>query len=252
MRCMNCGANIPPEYVSAIALNKCPGCNDSIMNEQTQELLKELASAMERMPHDPQGVAGWLMSNYRFQKMGEAEPVEKFHRKGGSGSSEYDENSLKITPSYNEFVSRNDAGHLVSKSNELAAKFHGSKNGKIAELASMIQGVSDPYEDITVDGQVPEEDQIAMNEFKQAGLDPFASAVSAPLGAINDLSQAIDPREVMKLLKSQGDDVPLADELEIAKTEKGRALLQQRQFKKIKAQDALYGGGGGPNSFRRA
>jgi hypothetical protein len=154
------------------------------MNEATKELLKELSDALARMPNDPQGVAGWLMSNYRFQKMGEGKPVEKFHRKGGAGGVEYDESTLKIAPGYNEFVQRNDAAHLVTRSNELAAKAKGSKNGKLAEFASVIKGVSDPYGDNTVEeedsGDEPmasPEDQKSYLELKASGFDPFMQSV---------------------------------------------------------------------------
>ena len=255
MRCMACGADIPPAFVKALELNKCPACDGEIMNEASQELLKELSDALARMPNDPQGVAGWLLSNYRFQKMGDGKPVDKFYRKGGGGS-EYDDSNLKIAPSYNEFVKRNDAGHLVARSNELAAQFKGSKNGQIAELASMIQGVGDPYGDNststtsqTDDGPADPEDQKSYLELKQAGYDPFATTAAPISGAMSDLSQAIDPRDVVNLLKSQGENVPLESEVLLAKTEKGRAILQMNEFKRIKAQEAITGGGNGV--FRR-
>lgn len=253
MRCINCGADIPPEWVNAIQQNVCPGCGGEIMNTTTQDLLKELTDAIKRMPNDPAGIAGWLMSNYRFQKMGAAQPVEKFHRKGGGPSEEFDSNGLKIAPSYSDFVKRNDATQYVNRSYELAAKFGNVKEGKMAELASMIQSVSDPYEDNTStkdeDAPPDAEEQKSYLELKQAGYDPFAPAPSAGAG-MADLYQAINPKDVAKLLKSQDAEAPLEAELELAQTEKGRAILQMNQIKKLKAQDAISGGGGG--SFRRS
>ncbi len=255
MKCMSCGADIPPVWVAALNSNKCPGCNGPIMNEASQELLKELADALQRMPNDPQGVAGWLLSNYRFQKMGDGKPVEKFHRKGGGEArDDFDETELKVAPSYNEFVKRNDASHLVARSNELAAKFKGEKSGKIGELAALIQGVGDPYGDNTVNAKdeepVSEEDQKSYLEMKRAGYDPFGQSAAPILpGAMSDLSQAINPGDVVKLLQSQSEDVPLENELMLSQTAKGRAILQMNQFKRIKAQEAVSGGGGGV--FRR-
>ena len=250
MRCMSCGANIPPEWVNAIQRNECPGCGGEIMSGPTQELLKELTEAMERMPNDPQGVAGWLLSNYRFQKMGSGEPVEKFHRKGG-GPGNIDESQLKVDPTYNEFIKRNNAGELVARGEQLA-KFKHSQNGKIAEFASMIQGVGDPYGDDTVsqaqegvEDMANADEQKAYLELKAAGLDPFKAT---PVGGITDLSQAIDPQDVANLM-SQNQEVPLKEEIMLAQSEEGRRYLQRDKFKKLKAQEAVSGGGGG--FFRR-
>jgi len=253
MRCMSCGADIPPAFVHSISSNICGGCGGPIMNEATIELLKELTDAITRMPHDPAGVAGWLLSNYRFQKMGAAQPVEKFHHKGGGPSGDFDSSGLRIAPNYSDFVKRNDATQYVNRSYELAAKFGSAKEGKMAELASMIQSVSDPYEDNTStkdeDAPPDAEEQKSYLELKQAGFDPFAAAPSAGAG-MADLYQAINPKDVAKLLKSQDVEAPLEAELELAQTEKGRAILQMNQIKKLKAQDAISGGGGG--SFRRS
>lgn len=254
MRCMSCGANVPPEWVHSIQSNICPGCGGEIMGSTTQELLKELTEAMTRMPNDPQGVAGWLLSNYRFQKMGAAEPVEKFHRKGGGSSrsdGSIDEGNLKIDPTYNEFIKRNNAGELVARGEKLAKLKHGG-NQQIAEYASMIQGVGDPYGDDTTsnidtsdDAQPDIEDQRAMMALASAGMNPFAGNA---VGGITDMSQAINPRDVEHLFK-QGTEAPLKEEMMLSQTAEGRAYLQRDQFKKLKAQDAISGGGGG--SFRR-
>lgn len=252
MRCMSCGADIPPVWVKALELNRCPGCDGEIMNESTKDLLKELADALTRMPNDPQGIAGWLMSNYRFQKMGEGKPVEKFHRKGGAGGGEYDESTMKIAPGYNEFIQRNDAVHLVTRSNELAAKAKGSKNGKLAEFASVIKGVSDPYGDNTVEeedsGEEPiasPEDQKSYLELKASGFDPFMQSVPS-----TSSSEYADSDIVSKLARVMSqDDKPIQYEVDLSTTEEGRKQLQLDNFKRIKAQDAVTGGGSGV--FRR-
>lgn len=249
---MSCSADIPPEWVNAIQSNTCPGCGGSIMNEPTQDLLKELTEAIKRMPNDPQGIAGWLMSNYRFQKMGEGKPVEKFHRKGGAGGGDYDESTLKIAPGYNEFIQRNDAAHLVTRSNELAAKAKGSKNGKLAEFASVIKGVADPYGDNTVEEDdsgdepvVSPEDQKSYLELKASGFDPFMQSVPS-----TSSSEYADSDIVSKLARVMSqDEKPIAYEVALSQTDEGRKQLQLDNFKRIKAQDAVTGGGGGV--FRR-
>jgi len=257
MRCMSCGADIPPIWVKALELNRCPGCDGNIMNEATQELLKELADALARMPNDPQGIAGWLMSNYRFQKMGEGKPVDKFHRKGGGGGVEYDESNLKIAPGYNELIKRTDTigkeelmktAQLAARGNELAAR----KGGKIAEFASMIQQVGDPYGDSTTssiennDESATPEDQKSYLELKASGFDPFISSAPSTMGSSEYDSNDI----VSKLARVMSrDNDPIQYEVDLSKTDEGRRQLQMDNAKRIKAQDAVLGGGSGV--FRR-
>jgi len=246
---MSCGADIPPEWVKAIQSNSCPGCGGEIMSTPTQELLKDLTEALEKMPNDPQGVAGWLLSNYRFQKMGSGEPVEKFHRKGGGPPGGIDENNLKVDPTYNEFIKRNEAGGLVARGEELAKLKH-SQGGKLAEFASIIQSVGDPYGDDTVSNSQEEstpnaDEQKAYLELQAAGYDPFPKNQSS--GGLTDLSQAINPQDVVDLM-TQGQDTPLKQEVMLSQSDEGRRYLQRDRFKRMKAQDAISGGGG---SFRR-
>lgn len=260
MRCMSCGADIPPQFVHAIATNVCGGCGGDIMNEASQELLKELSDALARMPNDPQGIAGWLMSNYRFQKMGDGKPVEKFHRKGGGPGGDFDENNLKIAPGYNELIKRNDAigkeelmktAQLAARGNEFAAR----KGGKLAEFASMIQQVGDPYGDNTTstvkeeqaDGPVDPEDQKSYLELKASGFDPFIASAPSTMGSSEYESSDI----VSKLARVMSqDDKPIQYEIALSQTDEGRKQLQLDNFKRIKAQDAVMGAGTG--FFRRA
>ena len=79
MQCITCNADIPPQWVSAINKNVCPGCDGPIMSSDAQELLSEISEAFKRMPNDPQGLSGWLLSNYKITKIGTAEPTS-FHR----------------------------------------------------------------------------------------------------------------------------------------------------------------------------
>jgi len=255
MRCMSCGANIPPEWVMAIQSNQCPGCGNEIMDEKTQELLKELSEAMDKMPNDPQGVAGWLISNYRFMKMGSGEPVEKFHRKG-SGAGDVDTGNLKVDPSFDKFMKNSDGAQIASRSAELAERFKGAKGG-FAEMGAMIAEAGDPYgdtttSDIDVSSSGPNDDDTNfMQQLHAQGINPFAASEGAAIAAAGagsgDLYQAIDPGEVTNLMKDP--DAPSKVEKELAMSSDGQKHLQREQFKKLKAQDAVSGGGGG--AFRR-
>jgi len=79
MKCQSCGCDVPPAFVHAIKQNICAGCGGSIMDESSVELMSGLATAMEKMEYDPQGIAGWLLSNYRLEKVGDGEPTG-FHK----------------------------------------------------------------------------------------------------------------------------------------------------------------------------
>lgn len=80
MKCISCAADIPPAFVHSIATNVCPGCGNAIMSDEHKGLLNELKEAMAKMPNDPEGLAGWLLSHYDLRKIGSGEPTE-FHRK---------------------------------------------------------------------------------------------------------------------------------------------------------------------------
>jgi hypothetical protein len=80
MKCITCQADIPPAWVNAINKNECPGCGGVIMDDSSKELLVQLREAMIKMPNDPEGLAGWLMSTYDLLPKGSIEPTN-FHRK---------------------------------------------------------------------------------------------------------------------------------------------------------------------------
>lgn len=76
MNCDSCGVDIPPAWSNVIARNLCPNCNGPIMSDGTIELMTGLKNALEQMPNDPQGIAGWLLSNYQMRKIGDGVPTE--------------------------------------------------------------------------------------------------------------------------------------------------------------------------------
>jgi hypothetical protein len=77
---MSCSAEIPPAWIHAINSNICPGCGGIIMNNESQMILAEVRDALNQMPNNPEGLAGWLLSNYKLVKIGDAEPTE-FHQR---------------------------------------------------------------------------------------------------------------------------------------------------------------------------
>lgn len=248
MRCVSCGADIPPAFVHAIQANICAGCGGPIMDERQKELLDELSSAMQRMPNDPQGLAGWLLSNYRFQKIGSAEPVERFHRKGGSAAP-IDESNLKIAPDYERFLKRTGE---MGKVQETLAKVAGSKNSKLAQLAAEIQGGVDDEEDPLpssleeVDEQMDREDINTMKALQAAGINPFTEYAGRSAKSSTKGGPSLADSEISKLVayanKLSFDDL-LPEEKEIASSERGQAVLRKERIRRIKAQNAINGDG---------
>lgn len=130
--CKSCNAEIPPAFVHAIQSGACPGCGSALFSEKDKELLDELTIAMEKMPNNPQGVAGWLISNYRFTKIGDAVPTEKFHVKGQKQQLDEDNNpSNKFLQRTN--VYKNIAATQNKTNNKLAAMAAVIANGNIDE-----------------------------------------------------------------------------------------------------------------------
>jgi hypothetical protein len=85
-------------------------------------------------------------------------------------------------------------------------------------------------------------------ELKRGGFDPFASLPQNSMGGITDLSQAIDPQEVIALQRQNSSDL-LPQEEFLAQTAEGAAVVNVNRFKRLKAQEAIDGGG--KSSFRR-
>ncbi|NJO18720.1 MAG: hypothetical protein HC877_24270 [Thioploca sp.] len=207
MKCISCEADIPPQWVNAIKSNICPGCGGPIMHESSKRLLDELAEAMERMPNDPEGLAGWLLSNYELRKIGDGEPTEHFHRQKSKQS--------------DDFFKRAGVNPIAAK---LAKK---NKNSKLAQLAANIVAMDNddgPDEEAYIDPD--EEDLEALEAFKKQGLNPFVEVDTSLYNSSEELSFDANNEFEASLMSS----------------EKGREIIQKEKFKKIKAQQALTGG----------
>ena len=250
MICMSCGANIPPEWVAAIQENKCPGCAGQIMDEQSEQLLKELTEAIEKMPNDPAGLAGWLTSNYIFEKIGDGAPTTKFHRQ--QSAPEMSREQLKHAPNpTEEFLKRTGEYNRVQNSQTNIARL-AQGTSKIAQMAKAIQAVDDPYGDATEprrteqddNAEIVAEDLAAYKELTRNGGNPF---VEADISALTGRTTVREPDGEMLV----DPDAPpqTKEEAELMQTAKGREVLRNSRIKRIKAQESVQGMGGGV--FRR-
>jgi len=149
MKCMNCNAEIPPQYLAAIRNNICPGCGDKIYTEETGQVLTELKEAMSKMPNDPEGLACWLLSNFKVLKIGNAEPVSKFYRKE---ELEQDDTSEDVQVKVKPVVVKKELTTFAKRAGLDKMKI---KPDKMETLAKMI--AEQESEDLNVEDHVNED-----------------------------------------------------------------------------------------------
>lgn len=233
---MSCDADIPPAFVHSIQTNVCAGCGGEVMNQAAKEMLDELTDAMERMPNDPQGVAGWLLSNYKLVKVGErVEPTEEFHRKRSAkrnaSSVEDDDRNLAIADNtVQKFLKRTGQAGRVAEN-----------NAKLAALAKQIKAgpSEEQYGDIDSHGEDVDGD------FEEDYTPPVASAKktlanNVMIGAEGD--EPLSPEETAKLMKRVADSG--------SKLDTGAQALQMQRMDRLARQQGVADGTG-PGTFRR-
>lgn len=150
MICISCAAVINPEYKFAIQQGVCPGCGQAMYSEETKTLITELKEVLQKMPNDPEGLAGWFASNYEMKKIGSAEPTEFYSVKPKklkkAKQEENDEEELDIEQK------------IANEKAKLFAKNAGVPNIKNLEsLAKKIKSGEMAQTSLTID-DVPEED----------------------------------------------------------------------------------------------
>jgi hypothetical protein len=112
MKCSQCQTDVPPQWRAALLSNACPCCSAKLMDEQTQELMTALKDAMEQMPNDPIGVAGWLISNYKLTKIGSYDVPEKLNTKPTAAQNQQRPSSIVEKIHANSGLSKNNLEKL--------------------------------------------------------------------------------------------------------------------------------------------
>ncbi len=121
------------------------------MDENSVELMRGLATAMEQMQHDPQGLAGWLLSNYRLEKVGDGEPTG-FHRvksKASGASADGAEYPEEKVEKLNEFFKRANAPMSVvgAKKRDLLKKNKKAQTEEGEEIEEQEEAGDEPEEE---------------------------------------------------------------------------------------------------------
>lgn len=252
MDCMNCTANIPPQWVACLQENKCPSCGKEIMGEKSKNLLDELREAMARMPNDPEGLAGWLLSNYKLHKIGDAEPTEFHqmrHAQQQQNPNEGVPSNLKIANNpVHKFLQRTGYGKQLDNRKRLKDIVNEIDNGSAQAsqmpAAGMYNVDYDPVIDLDAETSMDEYDY-DMPPQASPGMARQALANSVVMGGGS--GPPISPEELRAMAEAvsmAGQAVPIMDD------NIHPALQRDRMIRLQKQRDIASGGGQG--SFRRS
>ena len=244
MKCVSCSADIPPQFVKAIQINLCPVCGGAIMDEEAKTLLSELTTAMSKMPNDPEGLAGWLLSNYNLHKIGTAEPTVFFNKPGQKkpvqpNQQQEDFSQLKINKNnaYYEYLKR--AG--VSK-DVLNRK-------PLEQIAKEIQMNSEQEEGIEdYEGEDPQD--LDQQEFEQRMMERENAVVGPPRIRAKDVfgnnSLVVNEPGVAPLSAEEIRQVIAISQQNAGKDLSNSELhpaLQFDRMKRLQASEAVASGG---------
>jgi hypothetical protein len=227
MKCDNCKVNIPPEWTLVLQSNECPNCKGEIMSANTKTLLAELTEAMLKMPNDPEGLAGWLMSNYRLEKFGSAEPVQKFYR------GKEVEQEVKVAPNnaVQDFFKRAGIKEIPQPPNQVKSKQTSARN-----IVAQINGRNTGYEredtgmDVYAQSEMPDpyDDPYMENSYDNGYEDE--GVASSGVYADNDPHTVMMLQEAIKSSNNIDDRHP---------------ALQAARLKRLQASQNLQSGGAG-------
>lgn len=279
MKCMSCGAPISPEFKSAISNNICPACGGEIMNEATLDLLDDLKEALQSMPNDPEGLAGWLLSNYEMRKIGNADPVTHFY--GSPNHARLDHQAqmqprqapqegqkLNVNPHYQQFIPKNQrpdsfGGGMVDRESQLREQPRVAENklqqfysnagikpksqNKYASLAQQIQG--DDYGNDYGNQEYNQED------FVDESYDPEFTEAALGASMMNERPMSAQERAELAQIMGGGDNnfndsYDSYDDNETYDLSLPPALNMQRRDRLKKQQDLSMGGKVGKISRR--
>lgn len=224
MKCMNCEAEILPQYVKAIETNVCPGCGEQIYNDSTKELMEGLKQAMEIMPNNPQGIAGWLLSNFHIEKIGSGEPVSEFYGQKPRGQNKVSYKGKRTGTEVDDFFAR--AGFKPSQGKKsVRSQRDAELDESTSHLAKVAQMVNNSKYDLEEDyGEEEEgiEDVHYEAEEDMEGVAEFENSVFIKDGGKPLSKQELHAMNSLFDTPKRGVDVLEMDRLErLAKQQEG-------------------------------
>lgn len=208
MKCISCSADVPPAWIFAINSGICPSCGGPLMDEASKLLLEELREAMKQMECTPEGLSGWILSNYNLEKIGSAEPT-KFHTKKVSKPLKRSSNAEDASDDLEDLDNPNSGAAFLKR----AGQDHllNNKPSKVKEILNRVrkaQGsqnseTSDVDEDIITDEDSDEQQDAGINDI-DSGVDYQSySDIEVPPVVPNETAEQTIHRERMKRLMKQ-------------------------------------------------
>ncbi len=213
MNCSECNVDIPPAWKHSYESNHCPSCGGKIFDDRSVDLMKELKEAMEKMPNDPQGLAGWLLSNYRMEKVGDGEPTGFYGSKQQVTAKGADGQPLKVAPNRLQQFLKNA----------------GVKQTEPARMANLAKQINNAGLDDGVDYGLDAENKTdEVEDFVEEANDPeFTQQVLTGMtpGASGHFT-ATERKALMQKMAASSDDI---DDLHPALQDDRRERLRKQQ-----------------------
>ena len=165
MDCKSCGIEIPPVWVAALKSNICPSCGGEIMNSELQELITGLSGAMDKMPGNPQGIACWLVSNYKLSKINSYEPPE-FKKQQPQQQAQPQNKQVKQNSFPANLNKQTDVEDFFLRANVNLANLKGKKTASVPS----------PIKQIEEEEDFPDEPVVEMDEVDKMMVVPPSNA----------------------------------------------------------------------------
>ena len=223
MHCKSCKEDVPPKFAHALTVNICPLCGLEIMDVKLKNIISELKIGLEDAKHYMDEVEDWLYSNYSLKRVSSNQIVvdknfyDELNKKASQSQQVQHAHGKSITVNRNDEQIEEDVV-VDEKPSTVFAKRAGVPNSHKRALdfiKGRSMGAADP------------------SEFQ--GIDDEYGDVNS--GFNNDNPLNINEQNEMVNIFKQDDLSKASHELELQK------------LKKLQAQNAVSGGGGG--FFRR-
>jgi len=219
MKCMTCQVDIPPTFKDAIQNNKCPSCGQAIYTDEMKSLITEIREALEKMPNDPEGLAGWIVSNYNLTKVGDASPATfygpKKNKKGPRPVARFPDNTEEYGDEENDYEDDEDSEESDERAKIFAKRAGVSKPKK--NLKDVVKAIRNG-----------ESEQLLVSNMDDIPDDPGFSS--------DFIGQDHDPDEIAAMMASGG------------MSSSGAQAVKAEKLKVLKSRQNFASGSG---SFRR-
>jgi hypothetical protein len=144
------------------------------MDEDGKALFKELKDVLKKMPNDPEGLAGWILANFKIKKLSKKQVLEPLlQEKPLLNQEKPTEDKPIVSPNSNKFMK--NAGVNTDEIKKIAEKI---KKGNVSDDSSLLvdSAVSSEDEE-TYSDDLEIEEEHNFDPFSNNGLDQIEQKV---------------------------------------------------------------------------